>query len=306
MDLPMISGGVAEDQFRIAVWTTPWKTETLYVSPEDTGFDLRASIGLPAVVGELLEPLGSGFPGRLNRADTIDIRLSDGELESISMLQFLNGANAAAIRSANGAWELVQFRTAEETAPFVWRLGSLLRGQLGTEDAMAAGAAIGAPFVLLDEAVKPAGLLSSEIGLSLNWRVGPSGEDFSGEAFGAYVETGGLRALTPLSPVHLKAVRKSNGDVGISWIRRSRVDADSWLASEIPLGEETEAYRVDIATSNGALVRSLTAPSSSLVYTAASLTEDFPAPPDSIHITVRQISAAVGPGTPASIELALG
>jgi hypothetical protein len=306
MDLPMISGDAPEDQFRIAVWSTPWKTETLYVSPEDTGFELRASIGLPAVIGELLEPLGSGFSGRLDRSGSIDVRLSDGELQSISDLQLLNGGNAAAVRSANGAWELIQFQTAEETAPSVWRLGGLLRGQLGTEDAAAAGALAGASFALLDEAVKPAGLLSSEIGLPLNWRVGPSGEDFSGPAFGAYTETGGLRALAPLSPVHLKAARQPDGDIYISWIRRGRIDADSWLGSDIPLGEESEAYRVDIAADGGEVIRTLTTSSPSLTYTAASMAEDFSALPGSIRITICQISAAVGPGIPASTVLTLG
>jgi hypothetical protein len=306
MDLPMISAGAPEDQFRAAVWSKPWKTETLYASPEESGFELRASIGVPAVVGELLEPLGSGFPGRIDRSGTVDVRLSDGELQSISKLQLLNGGNAAAVRSASGAWELIQFRTAEETAPSVWRLGGMLRGQLGTEDAMAAGAVAGSPFVLVDEAVKPVGLLSSEIGLSLNWRVGPSGEDFSGPAFGAYTETGGLRALIPLSPVHLKAVRQPDGDIDISWIRRGRIDADSWLGSEIPLGEEVEAYRVDIGAEGGDTVRSLTVESPSLTYTTASMAEDFPVTPEAIRITTRQISAAVGPGVPASIVVTLG
>jgi hypothetical protein len=181
-----------------------------------------------------------------------------------------------------------------------------LRGQLGTEDAAAAGALAGASFALLDEAVKPAGLLSSEIGLPLNWRVGPSGEDFSGPAFGAYTETGGLRALAPLSPVHLKAARQPDGDIYISWIRRGRIDADSWLGSDIPLGEESEAYRVDIAADGGEVIRTLTTSSPSLTYTAASMAEDFSAMPGSIRITICQISAAVGPGIPASTVLTLG
>ncbi len=171
---------------------------------------------------------------------------------------------------------------------------------------MAAGAVAGSPFALVDEAVKPVGLLSSEIGLSLNWRVGPSGEDFSGQAFGAYTETGGLRALTPLSPVHLKAVRQPDGDIDISWIRRGRIDADSWLGSEIPLGEEAEAYRVDIAAEGGNIVRSLTVASPSLTYMAAFMAEDFPVTPERIRITIRQISAAVGPGVPASTMVTVG
>ena len=74
-----------------------------------------------------------------------------------SRLQLLNGANAAAIRSANSAWEVIQFQEAEEIGPDIWRLQTLLRGQLGTSDAMLAGAPVGSSFVLLDEAVRPAG-----------------------------------------------------------------------------------------------------------------------------------------------------
>ncbi|MGN6467962.1 MAG: baseplate multidomain protein megatron [Rhizobiaceae bacterium] len=306
IDLPMISDGAPEDQLRVAVWANPWKTQALYVSPEDTGFALRASVSAPAVIGELLEPLAPGFAGRIVSSAEISVRLSDGELQSVSELQLLNGANAAAIHSQNGAWELVQFLTAEETAPSVWRLSGLLRGQLGTDDAMAAGAAAGASFVLLDEAVSPAGLLSTEIGLSLNWRVGPSGEDFSGPSFGRYTETGGLRALTPLSPVHLKALSQPGGDLELSWIRRGRIDADSWLAAEIPLGEETEAYQVDIAADGGSTVRSVTVSSPSWTYPADAFAEDFPVPPDALRVTVRQVSAAVGPGLPASATFPLG
>jgi hypothetical protein len=221
-------------------------------------------------------------------------------------LQLLNGANAAVIRSASGAWELVQFENAEEIAPSVWRLTGLLRGQLGTEDAMEAGAIAGASFVLLDDAVKPVGLLSSEIGLSLNWRVGPIGEDFSGPSFGAYTETGGLRALTPLSPVHLKATRQAMGDLDITWIRRGRINADSWLAPDIPLGEETEAYQVEVAPAGGSPVRSMTVSSSSWTYTVDAIAQDFANPPGSIAITVRQISAVVGLGVSATMSVTLG
>ncbi len=69
----------------------------------------------------------------------------------------LNGANAAAIRSLSGAWGDRAVQHAEEIAPDLWRLSGLLRGQLGTEDAMAAGAAAGADIVMIDEALKPAG-----------------------------------------------------------------------------------------------------------------------------------------------------
>jgi hypothetical protein len=39
---------------------------------------------------------------------------------------------------------------------------------------------------------------------------------------------------------------RSAGDLAISWIRRTRLGGDSWDAAEVPLGEETERYEVDI------------------------------------------------------------
>lgn len=306
LDLPMGAGpGAAEDQFRIAVWQTPWKSQAVYASPEDTGFVQRTTIGQPADLGVLTEALPPGVVGRVDRSISITVEFNSGELASVSRTQLLNGANSAAIRSASGAWEIVQFETAEEIAPDVRRLGGLLRGQLGTDDATAAGAAAGAHLVLLDDAVQAAGLLAGEAGLELNWRVGPAGSDLSGANFSDHSETGGLRALLPLSPVHLRARKDGAGDVTLSWIRRGRIDADSWTASDIPLGEEREEYQVEIAHAGGAVVRTATAQQSSFLYNIADIVADFGAPPAEIDVTVRQLSLAAGWGLPATCRLSL-
>ena len=305
LDLPMNASGVApESRFCAAVWSKPWKSEVLYASPEDTGFGLRSTASLPAIIGELADPLEGAFSGRIDFARTITVRLYDGELQSISRLQMLNGANVAAVLTASGVWEVLQFENAVETAPSVWTLSGLLRGQLGTDDAMRAGAVDGAPFVLIDDAIFPAGLRSSEIGLLLNWRVGPAGYDFSSLAFSLYSETGGVRALTPLSPVHLEAERQDDGSIAVGWIRRGRVDADNWLGADIPLGEEYEAYQVDVSAA-GNMVRSTTISSPSWTYPSSDLSADFPSLPEEIEITVRQVSASVGPGLPASCAIPL-
>ena len=63
-------------------------------------------------------------------------------------------------------------------------------------------------------------------------------------------------ALRPLAPVHLKAARDGSG-VTFAWIRRTRIDGDSWVG-EVPLGEDSEQYTVDIL-SGTAVVRTLNA-----------------------------------------------
>src|SRR5690606_13308828 len=255
IDLPMGAGpGAPEDQFRVAAWQKPWKSQAVFASPENTGFAQRTTVTLPADLGVLTEALPPGVVGRVDHSNGITVELYGGEFSSISRALMLNGANSVAVSSASGAWEIVQFETAEEIAADIWRLGSLLRGQLGTDDATKAGAAAGAHLVVLDDAVQAAGLLAGEAGLLLNWRVGPAGSDLSGANFSDHAEIGGVRALLPLSPVHLRAAAAA-GDVTLSWIRRGRIDADSWTASDIPLGEEREEYQVQIAHAGGAVVR---------------------------------------------------
>jgi hypothetical protein len=299
LDLPAAIGeGDARQQFRVAVWQKPWRSQALFVSPENTGFSFRTMIGKPASLGRLVAALTPGFEGRVDRTGSILVELFDAQVASVSMLQLLNGANAAAVRSATGAWEILQFRTAEEISPQIWLLSGLLRAQLGTNDAMVAGSPTGSDFVLLDDAVRSTGLLESEAGLLLNWRVGPSGSDFSSASFAISAQVGGLRALLPFSPVHLKATR-IGGDLQLSWIRRSRIDADKWGGTDIPLGEEREEYRIEIAPAGGAAVRAQIVSGPAWLYQAGDIAADFGTSPAEIDVTVRQFSVAAGWGLPA-------
>ncbi len=304
LDLPWQPGMQgAQDALRIAVHAQPWTRHVVFSSPEESGFEVRTTIEKRATMGFLPEAIEGVCSGRLDRGRSLTVDLLSGALEAVSRSRLLNGANAAAVFSQNGAWEVLQFMDAEEIAPSRWRLSGLLRGQLGTEDAMRAGAPPGAGFVLLDQAVVSAGLQAGEIGLERTWRIGPAGEDFGSDRFFQMRASGGTRALLPLAPVHLRARALPNGDISISWIRRSRIDGDSWLGEDIPLGEASEQYRVDIAGEGGAVVRSASSAAAQWVYEAAQRAADFPGAAGPIHFTVRQISAQAGPGNPASIAV---
>lgn len=306
LDLPLMDGsGSPQDWFRLAAWQTPWRAQAVLSSPEETGYALRSSITRPATVGRLTQPLEAGVVGRVDHANAITVALNEGELASVSRGQLLNGANALAIQSAAGAWEIVQFEQADELEPDVWRLSGLLRGQFGTDDATAAGAPAQARVVLLNDAVRPAGLNEGERGLELNWRIGPRAGDLSAATFASRSEIGGLRALTPLAPVHLRARPDGAGGLALSWIRRGRTDADNWMPSEIPLGEETEVYEVEISAAAEPVARRLEVTSPSVDYSAAMIAEDFGTPPAELDITVRQLSSTVGRGLPRKLRIAL-
>lgn len=300
LDLPLMPGshGV-ESSYRIAAFAEPWRRQAVYASPEQTGFQLTAVIESRATIGSLVEPLTPGPEGRVDLSGRAKVRLFGGELASASTASLHNGANVAAIGSTEGGWELLQFSNAQEVEANVWQLSSLLRAQLGTNDVMMRGHPAGATFVLVNGSVVSSGLPAALSGFSLNWRVGPAGLAFGTRKFHQAQATGGVRARLPFSPVHLRAKRQSNGDVLFSWIRRGRIDADSWIGEDIPLGEEFEKYRIECTDMEDNIRRVAETSSPSWTYSNGMQLEDFPLQPSEIKVTVRQISATVGAGVAA-------
>ncbi|TXR49873.1 baseplate multidomain protein megatron [Phyllobacterium endophyticum] len=303
LDLPMWPGvEKPSDQFRIAAFADPWGGTSIYASPEATDFKQRTLVPHRAVMGELAAPLAAGPSGRVLKAQSLTVRLYDGELSSASLSQVLNGANSALLAAPEGSWEVLQFLDAEEVESDVWRLSGLLRGQCGTEREATQSRPSGTPFVLINNAVSPAGLKPEETGLDLTWRIGASGEDFTDQYFSTVKRAGGLRALQPLEPVHIRSQTKANGEIHISWVRRGRIDADSWFAPDLPLSEERELYRVEIRKDEK-LVRSLEVEKPYWTYGLAQRQSDHGGLTSEIDFSVAMISAIVGPGRAARRKL---
>ncbi|TPW32766.1 baseplate multidomain protein megatron [Pararhizobium mangrovi] len=300
LDLPVLTGTDETAWARAAAYGRPFQPVTLSAAPGEEGYVPRATLTAPARIGTLSSALEGSATGRFVR-EAIEIDLPFGSLASAADVAVLNGANVLAVRSRAGEWEVLQFGEADEIAPKRWRLRRLLRAQGGTDDAMRAGADAGTPVVVLDAAVSPLGLKAEEAGLLLNWSV-----DLAGSAVSETVPfAGGARALTPLSPVHLSATRLENGDVALGWIRRGRINADSWLGPEIPLAEDAERYRVEIAGEDDVVRCSQEVAGPAFVYAADALAEDFAEPPEVMVVTVRQIGGRFGEGVPARARLAV-
>ncbi|HXF53225.1 MAG TPA: phage tail protein, partial [Hyphomicrobiaceae bacterium] len=299
LDLPLLRGDEPEHAAYVAAAQSPWPGAiAFYSSPEATGYSLRALATAPAVMGTTLDPLPAGPAGRMDRATRLRVLLDGGELASVTPLQLLAGANAAAVRRGDGDWEVVQFESAVLLAPLTYELSGFLRGQAGSEAGMPALLAAGARFVLLDGAVTRIDLAAAEVGLPYTWRYGPANRDL-GDA--GYVErTHAFIGLgrRPLAPVHVRGTR-SSGDVTLTWIRRTRMGGDSWDAAEVPLGEDSERYEIDIL--DGATVkRTLASSLPSVTYTAAQQTADFGSPQATLSVRIYQLGAAWGRGSAAA------
>ncbi|MEQ8480008.1 MAG: glycoside hydrolase/phage tail family protein [Hoeflea sp.] len=285
VDLPVLSGGDETAWARAGGLATPWRRIAISSSPEAEGYVPRIVLDAPSRLGTLTAALPpGGSEGRIDRRLAIELDLAFGGLSSVSRLALLNGANAAAVRSDSGSWEVVQFEDAEELAAGRWRLSNLLRGQGGTDDAMRAGASPGARFVLLDGAVQPLGLAPEEAGRALNWIAEPAGGQADGATPTAFA--GGERALMPLSPVHFGARREPAG-VTFEWIRRGRLQADSWTPAEIADDEGFERYRAEIL-SGGQVVRTVEVGEPRWLYAAAEEVADFATPQNELTLRVAQ------------------
>ncbi len=299
MDLPLLRGDEPPQAGYAAASLSPWPGGVaIYNSPETTGYRLSAIASAPATAGLLTAPLFPGPAGRFDRASHLRVKLDRGELASASRLALLSGSNLAAVRSSSGEWEVLQFEAALLVAPLTYELTGLLRAQAGTEAAMLSAHAAGTRFVLLDGAITGIEMAASEIGLPLTWRYGPADRDLGEESYATATHTFRGLGMRPLSPVHVSASR-SGGDVMFHWFRRTRLGGDSWETTEVPLGEESERYEVDILDGSS-VVRTLSVTTTQANYAIADQIADFGAAQTSLSVRVFQLNSVWGRGAPAS------
>ena len=303
MDLPLVTGNETPHAPRIAVAADPWPGGIALYRQEDTGATLDRVVSAEATLGRTASPLAAGPASRWDEANDLMITLASGTLSSATERGVLDGANLAALEMPDGAWEVIQFREAELVAPATWLLRSLLRGQAGTEAAMQDVLEEGARFVLLDDAISEIGLLETERGLERQWLYGPAPLPYDDPSYASITRAFDGVGLRPLSPVHLRARRGEGGRIELTWIRRTRIGGDSWAGLDVPLGEELEAYEVEIRDGD-AVKRVLAASEPLALYTPAEQTVDFGSTElESIDVTIYQLSRAFGRGSGRSAHL---
>ena len=294
----------------IAAHAKPWPGEiAVYRSAATDGFSLLTSSGIRARMGVLAADFFAGPVSRFDLGNALVVDLYSGTLESVTDITLLGGANALAVETGAGQWEIVQAGAAELIAPGRYRLTRLLRGQRGTEGAMVSMVPSGARVVVLDIAAASLPISEADLGLPWNWRIGPASKPVSDETFAATTFTPEGAGLRPFSVAHVEQpwrIARSPGDLTIRWTRRSRsLAADTWGAGDVPLAEDSEAYEVEIR--DGSTVkRTLTTNTTSVLYTAAQQTTDWGAllgPGQSFAIRIYQLSALIGRGAGRSVTL---
>ena len=294
LDLPLMSGTEVPQAPHVAALSSPWPgTVAVWSSVADDGYTLNSSLDAPAMIGTTESELIAAPPGLWDRGPALRVRFETGALASMAEIAVLSGANAAAIGDGGSdQWELFQFASATLVAPNTSDLSLRLRGQSGSDGLMPATWPVGSTVVIINAALRQIDLPLSQRGLARHYRIGAASRGYDGAEVIHQVVAFDGNGLRPYPVAHLRS-QSAGGDTTATWIRRTRIDGDTWQSLEVPLGETLESYQIRIEQS-GLIRREATVTSPQFTYTAAHRTADGVIGP--YDIAVAQISQTYGPG----------
>lgn len=279
----------------LAAFASPWPGALAIWNADEVGqFDLEGFVEAPSIIGETLTDLPPGPLWRSDRTAALEVRLRGGVLSSVSPQAALAGANALALIGDDGEVELVTVAQVDLIGPQRFRLSGLLRGLGGSEAIASRHLPSGSRVVVLDGSAVTLTADLSDLGRTRRCRVGPARHDVGDATMVEFSRAVTGEALLPLSPVRPKA-RRSAAGILLSWIRRTRVDGDSWDLAEVPLGEESERYELRLFAGE-TLVHAEIVNAPEWLYPAAQELVDFGAPQPELTLSLAQLSATVGRG----------
>lgn len=252
-----------------------------------------------AVMGLATNTIGAHNGLLLDKASVLNVRLTKGSLSSVSELQLFNGANHFAY-GIDGRWEIIAAQFCVLQGDGSYNLSDFMRGRFGTEIYTGTHATNDNVIYLASASMLFQTLNSSAIGLTRHYK---------GVNFQSTLDTATERAfiyngvnLECLSPVYLNGNRHpTTNDWTLDWIRRGRINNEWKDLIDVPVGETSESYEIDIYSSSGftTVLRTLSGlTSATATYTSAQQVTDFGSNQATIHVKVYQLSSNVGRGSP--------
>ncbi len=300
LDLPLLRGDEVPHAPYVAAAARPWPgAAAVYQSSSDANYQLNTILPQRATVGATLNALTAAAAGVLDRGPVLEVKLFGGTLESVTMEELLSGANIAAIGdNSSDNWEVFQFAQAELVAPDTYWLSQRLRGQAGSDGLMPPSWPAGSAFVLLNGAPRQITQSPNLRRVAQHFRIGPAQRGVDDPSYRHLVSAFDGNGLRPYRPCHLRVSGPAGGDLAANWIRRTRIDGDSWDTPDVPLGEESERYLLRVLQGQ-TILREVTVSAAGWTYSAAEQSADNVVIP--FDISVSQISASYGTGPAARI-----
>jgi hypothetical protein len=299
LDLPPLPLDQSTNQgyLRIAVAgdTNNWGGAAIYSSNDggeksNNNFTAVTGIDVSSCIGAAITLLNPGKFETWDKGNTVEVVLLSGQLASSNELSVLNGANAAILGN-----ELIQFQYAELIGEQTYRLSKLLRGRQGTENFIH-NHQEGERFVLLSPALHTTSMSTNMIGRKIHYKAVTAGSSIEAAEEQEFIYQ--ANSLKPFAPVHITGTRNEDGNLTITWIRRARHDNDWRDNVDVPLGEESEKYQIEILD-NDVVVRALETSTPTIIYSFQQQIDDFKQLQTQVTIKIYQLSSLVGRGYPA-------
>ena len=302
MDLPLITGDEVPHAPYVAATATNWPGgAAVYQAEDGEGFVLNQILSQRSVMGRTRSVMHPARAGVFDHGAGLEVELVQGTLASVEDSALLTGHNLAAIGDGTpDGWELFQFAQAELIGTNQYRLSRRLRGQMGTEGLAPDIWPEGSWFVLLDGTPEQIAFPSSLRRIAQTFRVGPAQRSFVDPSYTEVSHAFNGNGLRPYAPVHLASAQGAEGQ-DVSWIRRTRIDGDSWDLSDVPLSEENERYLVRVSH-GGEVVREVEVSDPKWTYLSADQAADNVSGP--FAVAVAQLSNRYGPGIFGSLNVA--
>ncbi|MFV0361191.1 baseplate multidomain protein megatron [Tropicimonas sp.] len=302
LDIPLLSGSEDPVAPHVAIAAHPWPGKVaIYSSATGEGYRLNTLIGARTTIGATETPLHAAAPGLFDNGPPLRLRIGEGLLSSAETNALLAGANQLAIGDpATQCWEILQFRKAVLVGPDTYEVSGRLRGQAGTDGVMPDVWPAGSTAVLLNGSAAQIDLSAAERGLERHYLIGPAGRSYDDPSYLHLASAFDGAGLRPYSPAHLRCEAVDDGSLMIRWIRRTRIDGDSWASYEVPLGEESERYLLQISSA-GRIRREALPDEPKWSYSADMRSEDALSAP--FEIRVAQMSERYGAGPFRRIEI---
>ncbi len=300
-DMPRWDGGVAgvaAGPLVIAAGSgAGWRgAEVAVRASVDGPLAALGSVRPTGIVGSVVAVASVPQAGLFDRDGHIDVLLlrPDMTLSNLNEADLLAGGNMAV---AGG--ELFQFARADPMGSSIWRLTGLLRGRLGTDDAMD-NLAPGAGFALITaDAALP---LPSHVALAPLTQTAQAEIAAVGDPAPLVLPIPHPpRSEQPLQPAHLTATWQDDGGVALRWVRRSRLGFGWVDGTDAPLETASELYR--IAVQCGAASHGYESAAPFLLVGAAD-TALWAATSAAATIAITQVDAAMQ-SRPATLSLPL-
>lgn len=295
LDLPLVTGEESRPwAARLAAYQGPFPPAVdVY---EDTGSDLLLTNQLLAAtqMGVLVTDLPAGPHEIIDEGNIIQVDMNDPNFQVLgdTELNVRNGANAIAIQTSNGDWEVLKFVNAALQSGRRYNLSRLFRGQLGTYPIMEDPVPAGQPVVFLDATTLGVLQIGEERKFdTIDFRYGPNVFTTGSPFYQDTTQTGKAVGQLPYPVADVQFYKESATDVRIEWKRQTRFGGEGYESATVPLNEDSELYEIDLLDASDVLLTTVSVTSPSYVYAGA---------PSVFKARIYQMSVSVGRGRPVT------